>query len=231
MSFKPVAQDLYFSRNDPHDRRLGEIARPCAKIAEAEEGHRSIAILGYPDDEGIQRNGGRPGAAQAPDRIRKFLYRMTPSALSGAETQARLFDLGNLDPAKHDLAKRHEVAQGAAALALAAGHRVLSFGGGHDYGFPDGAAFVADCLRTSGPRPLVLNFDAHLDVRPVNKGLTSGTPFFRLLERYPEIDFAEIGIQAHCNARAHLEEAKLFHQCKSPHHLALCGRYWRKIVE
>src|SRR6516162_11827277 len=35
-------------------------------------------ILGFPQDEGVRRNHGRPGAAQAPDEIRSRLYRLTP---------------------------------------------------------------------------------------------------------------------------------------------------------
>jgi serine/threonine protein phosphatase PrpC len=52
---------------------------------------------------------------------------------------------------------------------------------------------------------LVINFDAHLDVRPLDKGLTSGTPFFRLLEKYGDkIDFVEIGAQYQCNSQSHV---------------------------
>ena len=38
-------------------------------------------LVGFPSDEGVQRNGGRAGAAEAPDEIRKQLYGLTPSAV------------------------------------------------------------------------------------------------------------------------------------------------------
>lgn len=88
--------------------------------------------------------------------------------------------------------------------ALDSGARWISLGGGHDYGYPDAKAFI-EWSRAQGMRPLVLNFDAHLDVRPTVKGLSSGTPFFRMLEAFPDTDFAEIGIQSQCNSRSHLE--------------------------
>lgn len=74
--------------------------------------------------------------------------------------------------------------------------RILSFGGGHDYGYPDGAAFLESCRTTANNRkPLVINFDAHLDVRSSEKGLSSGTPFYRLMEKYGDsFDLIELGI-------------------------------------
>ncbi len=216
MSFKPVPQDLFFSRRDSADPRLGDQVRavtgdippPAATSGQANPqtaalGDRAIAILGYPDDEGIRLNGGRTGAAEAPGRIRRYLYKMTPSTLS-REPAAQVVDLGDLDTRSVTaIGDRHEVAEARASAALEAGYRVLSLGGGHDYGYPDTAAFAAWCSRQPAASPLVINFDAHLDVRPLDRGLTSGTPFFRLLEAYPGIDFAEIGIQAHCNALTH----------------------------
>ncbi|MCM2282260.1 MAG: formimidoylglutamase [Bdellovibrionaceae bacterium] len=212
MNFQPVSTDLFFSRHDPQDPRLGEFAQPTGALTQAKAGTRAIAVLGYPDDEGIRLNGGRPGAAEAPDRIRRPLYKMTPSALSIAK-DVQIADLGNLDAAALSLGERHQAAQRRAQEAYARGYRVLSFGGGHDYGFPDTAAFLqalrdANELAETKTRPLVLNFDAHLDVRPLDRGLTSGTPFFRMLEAYPDVDFAEIGIQAHCNAKSHRDWAE-----------------------
>jgi formiminoglutamase len=75
-------------------------------------------------------------------------------------------------------------------------------GGGHDYGFPDSVALVR-WAKSQGRRPLVVNFDAHLDVRPVESHFHSGTPFRRLLEAEPDTEFVELGLQAHCNSRAH----------------------------
>src|SRR5437660_674067 len=44
----------------------------------------NVVLIGVPTDEGIIRNGGRPGAAQAPDEIRRCLGKLTPFSLSGS---------------------------------------------------------------------------------------------------------------------------------------------------
>lgn len=191
--WKPTPEHLFFKKNDPNDIRLGELVK---SNSEAEKN----CLLGYLDDEGIKLNGGRFGAAQAPLAIRSFLYRMTWPLPSESFS---LSDLGSLD-SKEPLEKRHEQATTRVLDLLSKGKHVVTFGGGHDYGFADGDAFVSHSLKASTHKPLVLNFDAHLDVRPHDKGLNSGTPFYRLLNKYSDkIEFIEIGIQDQCNSQHH----------------------------
>jgi formiminoglutamase len=196
-SLDQPSQELFFSKNDSEDPRLGELA----KITRVSELHdSSFAILGYPDDEGIRLNGGRPGAAAAPDVIRSFLYKMTPSP--EAHEKMRLCDLGNL-PVSGDLNTRHKAARTVVAHALHKGATVLTLGGGHDYGYPDMAAFCETSLAR-GRKPFVINFDAHLDLRPNTKGNHSGTPFFNLLSEFKnQIDFVAVGLQDWCNSSHH----------------------------
>lgn len=209
----PIDSKLLFTKNDPRDVRLGDLAKlppSFRNISELqatleEVSSSAFVITGYPDDEGISKNGGRIGAAEAPDRIRNYLYRMTPPAF--ATGKPTIYDLGNLKPEGRDLAKRHDIARDIAKTVHDGDHRTLAFGGGHDYGFPDAAAYCA-WARARNEKPLVINFDAHLDVRPLDHGITSGTPFFRLLEEFPETDFVEIGLQAQCNSTAHVEWLK-----------------------
>lgn len=198
-SFSPADASLFFTKNDPQDVRLGELFKN-SKIEDS-----SFAILGYPDDEGIALNGGRPGAALAPDKIRQFLYKMTPSR----KTNPIFADGGNLNAASYDLAGRHEAVKATVFELQSRGVKTITLGGGHDYGYPDAAGFLKACAKNQ-ERPLVLNFDAHLDVRPATKGFNSGTPFFRLLsdpEFKNSFDFAEIGIQPQCNSQNHREWA------------------------
>ncbi len=219
--FRTIDNKLFFSRGDALDPRLGDLAKPLttphtpqdlfidvsAKTQASADG-RVFVIAGYPDDEGIRLNGGRLGANQGPTEIRRSLYKMTP-ALYQTRSQAALWDLGDLncengsDGAKAVL-DRHQTVSAYAESTLRAGASWIGLGGGHDYGFADGAAFC-QWAKVEGHKPLVINFDAHLDVRPFNGSPSSGTPFYRLLETYPETEFAEIGIQGHCNSRSHLE--------------------------
>lgn len=198
--FTPSPSDVFFKSNKTNDKRLGELVSPKASSGTGQV----FFLAGYPDDEGIGINGGRKGAASAPNIIRKYFYKMTPSAWSSAEVQ--IVDQGNLDTSL-SLADRHEKLKNHIAENLAEPRHVwLGLGGGHDYGYPDGAGFLLAC-KNSKYKPLVINFDAHLDVRPTDQGLSSGTPFYRLLtdKSLPAFDFVEIGLQAQCNSRSHLD--------------------------
>lgn len=222
--FRPADPSLFFSKQDPNDPRLGDFARSAAPAAlgeavrsaikergDAAQATQVFALGGYPDDEGIRANGGRPGAALAPSQVRRWLYRMTPSSVSAASRPA-ILDVGDLAVEGLSLEERHERAREVAGDAMSAGAVWLAVGGGHDYGFADAAAF-SDWCAASGARPLVVNFDAHLDVRPYRSidgalKISSGTPFSRWLDAFPESDFFEVGLQGQCNSSAHLEWAK-----------------------
>lgn len=231
MSFCPVDSKLFFSRNDKQDPRFGDFAKALPALMNASDlgdtmsefcnpkqtNSRQYILAGYGDDEGIRINGGRLGAAQAPNEIRRAFYKMTPSLISNFVDLPGIWDLGNIEVTNSvdpmpvvSLEKRHAEVSQYVHAALSAGANWIGIGGGHDYGFSDADGYCSWMLNQSGPplRPLVINFDAHLDVRPTTNGFSSGTPFFRLLEKYPHIDFAEIGIQGHCNSRSHFEWAK-----------------------
>jgi formiminoglutamase len=197
--FKPAAGDLFFKSPKTNDKRLGEMVS-----SQPASDSRMFTLAGYPDDEGIGINGGRKGASAAPDVIRKYFYKMTPSAWSNEKFE--LADQGNLQ-LNIPLEERHEKLKQHISEKLKNPNQVwLGLGGGHDYGYPDGAGFLLAC-RNSKHKPLVINFDAHLDVRPTDQGLSSGTPYYRLLtdKNLPAFDFVEIGLQAQCNSRQHLE--------------------------
>lgn len=203
MSFVPTAPNLFFTKNDPQDPRLGEYFKPLP-FDSAAISENDIVILGYPDDEGIRMNGGRPGSADGPKTIRQFLYKMTWPLNS--KTTNRYYDLGDLN-ASSSIETKHDEALSMTESLHKKKAITLSFGGGHDYGYSDSAGFVRSYLH-SKQRPLVINFDAHLDVRPVQNGPNSGTPFFRLLSDYSDqIDFVEIGLQPQCNSVFHREWA------------------------
>ena len=158
-----------------------------------------MVILGYPDDLGIERNGGTQGAKEGPNQVRKHLYKMTPQDKKDFK---KLYDFGNLDfSTDTPLEERHQNGARAVQKILGEEKKILSLGGGHDYGFADGLGF-GESLKES-EKIHIFNFDAHFDLRNLSKGITSGTPFFRLLERYGErLELFEIGIQKHCNSKS-----------------------------
>src|SRR5688572_14910412 len=127
--FKPAAKELFFVSQKKEDPRLGELVSPQA-LSNSEA--PTFLLPGYPDDEGIAINGGRLGAGHAPDVIRKYFYKMTPSAWVGSDPQ--IVDLGNWG-ASLPLAERHEKLKHEVANFLKNPHTTwLGLGGGHDYG-------------------------------------------------------------------------------------------------
>lgn len=197
----PADRKLFFTKNDPSDPRLGDKVQSLSQIKELRPGCK--VILGYPDDEGVKQNSGRPGAAGGPDSIRQVLYKMTPSLGASGKTKA-FFDAGNLK-IESDVPGRHDRATEIVKNILAQKASVVSLGGGHDYAFSDLDAFCKLTLEDS-KIPFIINFDAHLDVRPDTKDQNSGTAFFRLLNKYgSDIQFHEVGIQDWCNASSHFK--------------------------
>lgn len=212
--FTPSNKDLYnvVKRDeDPQDQRLAHHVTRFEGLFEIfieKLQENDVVILGYPDDRGVERNGGRTGAFAAPDQIRKYLLRLTPSYQS--KTLPKIWDLGNLKTWSQDLLVAHEEARECIKKIRRRGARIVSLGGGHDWAYPD---FV-DIAEDSKNAARIINIDAHLDVRPNPKDEAreghSGTPFRRILEaprkgKAPEI--MAVGLQESCNARTHVEWA------------------------
>ena len=80
-------EEVFFSRNDKNDPRLGQIVAREEKAYDAAD----IVILGCPQDEGVRRNQGREGAALAPFAIRQQFYRLTTF-----NVKRKIFDLGDI---------------------------------------------------------------------------------------------------------------------------------------
>lgn len=109
--FLQTPDKLFFSKHDHQDIRLGDFAKNSSSEAflAINNLHKKIALLGYPDDEGVRLNGGRPGAQDAPLKIREFLYKMTPPYYFKNENQLEIQDFGNLN-ANLTLDEKHQKA-------------------------------------------------------------------------------------------------------------------------
>ncbi len=209
---KPTSRSLFFSRNDREDWRWGDFAtEPLLSPLSTSSGNKPkpnndsiFGLWGYADDQGILLNDGRPGAQFAPKTIRRFFYRLTAPLLP--QTNACIADYGDWMGTGPDLSTQIKTISPLLAQKLEE-HPMITLGGGHDYGAVDGAGFIQwyqNNFSSSSLKPLIVNFDAHLDVRPWKMGLHSGTPFSWLLDHYPnDFDFVEIGTQKHCSSPHH----------------------------
>jgi formiminoglutamase len=183
----------------PDDPRLGGwLARQ--DVVEAAD----IVIVGFPSDEGVRRNGGRPGAAEGPHQIRQMLYRLTPDARNPEAFEAvleRTADIGDVR-VMGDLENDQEQLATAVSPLLDSGKTVVILGGGHETSFGHFLGYAGAGLKVD-----VLNFDAHADVRPLRDGKAhSGSPFRQAVE-HPSRACARYrvaGLQPHSSAAAHL---------------------------
>jgi formiminoglutamase len=208
---------VFYKRGDPEDPRLGEVVqRWTGGPVDLRPGQP--VLLGFPCDEGVRRNGGRVGAAQAPDAIRQQLYRFTtwdpcswlcyqPTNRTPART-LELAPLGLLDIGNVRVTADLEVSQqrlGAVVASLfAAGTVPIVLGGGHETAFGHYLGYVQAGLDCA-----IINVDAHLDVRRYSQGAHSGSPFRQALEHptHPLRPgrYVVFGAQRQSVARAHWE--------------------------
>ncbi|HEX5386390.1 MAG TPA: formimidoylglutamase [Gemmatimonadales bacterium] len=183
------------------DPRIGELLGRALG-----PGDRPRAILlGFPSDEGVRRNGGRPGAAEGPAAIRRALARLTPDPRDGADEARALVertsDLGDVAVTGDVEADQRHLA---AALApwLGDGVFAIVLGGGHETTYGHFLGYVA-----AGRDVELLNWDAHPDVRePTPAGGHSGSPFRQGLEHpsAPARRYVVAGLAPQSVARAHL---------------------------
>lgn len=181
---------LLYRRDDPNDLRLGE----TVSTDPDDYPDSDVILLGLPQDEGVRRNKGRPGAKDAPDAIRRCLYRFV--TIDGL----RLFDLGNTI-IRDTLEATHEAHREIVRRVLHDGKRLVVLGGGNDTSYPDCSA-----LAMTTDRLLAFNIDAHFDVR-ADAIRNSGTPYRQLLEEgyLDPAHFYEVAYQPFANSPAYIE--------------------------
>lgn len=183
----------------------GDDPRLGGRVITSDVENVDVHIVGCPDDTGIRNVGGRTGASEGPPTLRHWLFRQT-TGMNGELARIRIHDLGDVLPGR-DIEETHDRLE-----RMVAGHAhdapVVLIGGGHDLAY----ASQSGILQGREGTMAVLNLDAHLDVRPLRDGtvVTSGTPFRRLLERWPDRleRLVELGIQPQHNSALHFEWAR-----------------------
>ena len=203
----PAPPEYLFHRAD--DLRLGDIVEYWRGDAPKLKPGQAV-LVGFPQDEGVRRNQGRPGAAQAPREIRQHLYRLTPW---DAEHNIDLTDHHPVDMGSVRITGSLEDSQAALGNIvdgiLSQGAVPVILGGGHETAYGHYLGYLAN------PRPVgIINIDAHLDVRPCLDGQRghSGSPFRQALEHptypLPGNRYVCLGAQPHSVSRAHWQYAR-----------------------
>lgn len=192
--------DIILKTTDSDDQRIGHILGQ--QIGDEE---LPVAVLiGFPSDEGVRRNGGRPGAALAPKTIRERLYHMTPDAENPdafRKLVGRIRDLGDLEISGDVENDQQELGE-LVALYLEQGVIPVVMGGGHETAFGHFLGYA----KSNRPAA-ILNIDAHTDVRPLKEGKAhSGSPFRQAIQHESGCceQYLVAGLQPYAVAQSHL---------------------------
>jgi formiminoglutamase len=173
-AFSPlIPPDVPAPETAEDDPRLGRWLAASRSLRDATR----VALVGFPTDEGVRRNGGRAGAALGPRALREALYRLTPGDDDLAVLLDRAADLGDV-PVTGDVEADQERLGDVVGALLVRGVVPIVLGGGHETSYGHFLGYVRAGLGVS-----ILNWDAHADVRPLRDGRAhSGSPFRQALE-------------------------------------------------
>ncbi|MBN2732519.1 MAG: formimidoylglutamase [Balneolaceae bacterium] len=193
-------EEIPLPEPDDEDPRIGHL---LGKKLSGNSSPRAV-IVGFPSDEGVRRNGGRPGAADAPLEIRKMLYKMTPDAESGEPFKGLIEhtnDIGDVE-VLDDVEADQEVLGNIVAGYLEQEVVPIIMGGGHETAFGHFLGYAKAQLETA-----IFNLDAHTDVRPLKNGQAhSGSPFRQAMEHESGCcsKYLVAGLQPNAVAESHL---------------------------
>ncbi|QHM69805.1 formimidoylglutamase [Mixta intestinalis] len=203
--WRSVSPDIWQGRDDTQEAanalRLFQTTRRYSDFS-PEQVQEEITLIGFECDEGVKRNHGRPGAAQAPDVLRRSLANM-----ASHQEHQRLADLGNIFVSADNLEDAQQTLREAVLACQRAGKRTLVLGGGHETACGHGLG-VLDAFPKK--KVGIINLDAHLDLRHATHA-TSGTPFRQLAQycdtQQRDFRYACFGLSMAANTQALLDEA------------------------
>lgn len=190
-NYRPADPALWQGRTDTvnAERFFQKIAFPDQQTDLISKEKKTI-FLGFASDAGVRRNLGRPGAKLGPDQIKSQLAKL-PCA-----TNKTYVDLGNIICEGDEL----ELAQSQFANLISfchqQGHQTIALGGGHEMAWAHYQGLAPHYHKLG-----IINFDAHFDIRPHQKGQpgTSGTPFSQIAawceENKRRFEYCCLGIQ------------------------------------
>lgn len=206
--YQPSNQAIWQGRQDaPDDAYFFQAVELLDLQKTPEKNKNAFAFLGFCSDDGVKRNLGRTGAKEGPLAIRKELAK---AALH--RPNVKIFDAGDILCNDDELESAQSALAEAVHILLKSNITPILLGGGHEvaWGHFQGINKHITYKKTLG----IINFDAHLDMRPLvsdGKG-SSGTPFLQIAKAYEEnkqeFIYACLGLQPSSNITALLNIAK-----------------------
>lgn len=202
--------------DDPNDRdsyrmhqviRLLDLNDPETEVTDPSATH--VCFIGFCCDEGIRRNLGRQGAKHGPRYIREEFANLPVTfgdKLKIYDAGDILCEDGNMEDAQKDL-------ESAIEMALNRGLFPIVLGGGHELslGHYNGILRFLESKTDKDPNLGLISFDAHLDLRPINKEGSSGTMFTQIADicsqKAHEFSYMCLGVQTYSNTLSLFKKA------------------------
>ncbi|WP_117595457.1 formimidoylglutamase [Haloprofundus halophilus] len=176
--------------SDPADEQFGDIVeRADLESADAYD----AVLVGEPYDGAVIS---RPGAAEGPSAIREALATVKTHHFDAGAVES-VADLGDVEVPAGSVAEVQDAIRSVTETVHELDALPVFLGGDNSVTVPNVAPLLEDASVG------VLNVDAHLDVREVRDGPTSGTPYRQL---------GEAGLDAYaCIGARHFETSSVYH--------------------
>lgn len=193
-------KNLWTGRIDTEDGELG--LRIHQIINEFSDQGNSTVFLGFCTEEGVQRNKGRLGAKEAPNAIRKMVANLPVHF-----TNHQIYDAGNI-VVDSDLEEARKLQEEKITMIFNHNNFPIVLGGGHETALGNYLSFI----KKYPTKSLVINLDAHFDLRTPNPQSSSGTPFYEMQKFATankfDFNYLAIGIQELGNTKALFQRAE-----------------------
>ncbi len=197
---------------DPDSFRMHQVVRllDLKKITDLRLDRTKINVcfLGFCCDEGVRRNLGRPGARNGPEYIRKEFANL-PVNFS---EKGSIYDAGDIHCDGRKMEEAQEQLETAVRILLDNGIFPLILGGGHELalGHFNGIITHLENKRKKNQSTGIINFDAHLDLRPYKRG-SSGTMFSQIADQCKagnrQFSYMCLGVQTYANTKSLFKRA------------------------
>ncbi len=171
------------------------------KSKEIELSKLNICFIGFCCDEGIKRNLGRKGAKHGPEYIRKEFANL-PVTFG---IDVIIYDAGNITCVENNMEEAQKQLETAIELILDKKLFPIVLGGGHELalGHFNGIDNHLKNQVKDNTCIGIINFDAHLDLRPCKNEGSSGTMFSQIADKYTsdkrEFSYMCLGVQTSAN--------------------------------
>lgn len=197
-NYIPPDSSSWQGRSDtPQDSAIFQIIKLC-NLAEDNSNSlkhlkNAFGLIGFCCDEGVRRNLGRVGASDGPHAIRQAFARLPIHDLS-----FEIYDFGDVVCKDGNLEAAQSALSAVIEILISQGITPIVMGGGHEVAFGHYRGIrKAISKSTLG----IVNFDAHLDMRPLleNYQGSSGTPFLQIAQECEKnnlnFNYSCVGVQ------------------------------------